>query len=126
MNLTIRELLNSKPVFEKLSQKSMPAKTAYRISKILKILNREFKDFDSMRKSLIQKFGERKDDNSDDWRVKEENVKEFTDEMNSIIEEEIILEGVMKFKLSDLESLELTPVEIYMIDSWIEDPDSLF
>lgn len=125
MNLTIKELLNAKPVFEKLSQKSMPAKTAYRISKILRILNQEFKDFDNTRKSLIQKFGEPKAENPEDWLVKEENIKIFTEEMNSIIDEEIILEGIVKFKLDDFETLDLTPIEIYMIESWIEDPDAL-
>jgi len=109
---------------KELVNKDVQIKTAYKLSKLLKILDNENQTFEEQKVKLFQKYGE-KDDNGElkvlvDGKVDidKKNIRlfnaEFTDLYN--IEIEIQFEPI---KLEDLEDIKLSTMVLYNLNEFI-------
>ena len=118
--VTLLELINSKNVFIKLSKTEFDIKTAYRLSKLIKSLNEEYIKLEEFNQSLYKKYG-RLDELSGKYIIKEEFTTVFSEEMNSLLTEEIEFD-ITKLKLSDLEKydISISPIEIIAIEKFLE------
>lgn len=112
------DIVNAKSVLEKLAVSNLPIKIAYRVSKILKKANIEYKDFDDTRISLIKKYGEVKEDGS--FEVFEDKKQQFSEDISLLLTEDVKGEF---FKLDIDEfpsSLELTPSEMSFLEPFLK------
>ncbi|MBK7107466.1 MAG: hypothetical protein IPH62_19540 [Ignavibacteriae bacterium] len=117
--VSLKELVHAKNVFVKLSQSSFDIKTAYKLSRLILVLNTEYSKFDEFRIKLVEKYGTLQDSK---YIIKDENQEIFNSEFESLLSEEVEI-NTTKFKISDLEKHDcvLTPVDIFAIEKFIED-----
>jgi len=125
IKVTIGELLNATEALQNLAKKELKARLALSISRILKNAEGEIQNFNDTRMNLIKKYGE-KDENGElittedgNCKIPEEGTKEFSNELNSLLEETIEI-NANKMTLEQLENLDFTPKDMVMLEPFIE------
>lgn len=119
MKITISEVLNSKPVLEKLVDKEISIKTAYRLSRIIKELNGELQHFEEQRQKLVHKYGKQQEDAPEgNIIVPEENMGPFQEELAELLTAEIDL-NCSPMNIEEFGDVKITTSEILLIDSFL-------
>ena len=59
INVTLNDILNSAETFREISNKSVPVKTAFRIARLIRELDKENATFDESRRKIVEKYAER-------------------------------------------------------------------
>ena len=124
IKVKLSELLNSTETLKKLSQKDFKAKLAWSISRLLKAAEQEIQEFNDTRMNLINKYGEKGDDGqlvTDDkgnCRIVPENIQEFSNELNELINTEVEI-NANPIDIELLEDLEFTPTEMTQLEPFI-------
>ena len=108
----LANLVNCVEPLGKLMQMQMPAATAFRCAKLLKVVEGELQIYDEQRKKLVEKYGE--DDKVD---PESKNWDKFVEEMNSILAEDVSLNAT-KIKEENLSKIEISPADIMNL-SWM-------
>jgi len=99
----------------RLPAKEMPAKASYRLGKIYRKLQPDIEAYEKTRIDLFKRLGTH-DEETDNWTIKEENMDDFTLEMEVLQEENITLEGVMKIEFGDISHLEFKAASILALE----------
>lgn len=90
IKLTIGKLKSIEESLGQLVNEKLPIKIAYRVSKLLPILQKEFKEAEDFRLKLINKYGTEGEDGN--ISVNPENMEQFITELNELYSEEISFE----------------------------------
>lgn len=124
MKVKMSALLAAMPAMAEFGKKDMPARAAYRVSKLVRKMNAAGKDFDKARMDAVKRHGEMKklDSGEDGWKVKPENREAFEKEMEALTAEEVDLEGCAVVPWADVEKLSLPPVILADLAEFIEEP----
>lgn len=126
INITLREIVDSSDIMKKLSQKSLKGKTAYYVARLLREVDKELTLFNETRSNLIKKYGEKdekgelKIDENGNCKFIPENIEKFYSEMDDILNNIIEL-NANKIELKDLENLDFTPIEMVVLEPFIEE-----
>ena len=126
IQVSLNDILNSIPVFREVSTKTLPVKTAFRIARLIRELDKENTTFDDSRRKIIEKFAER-DENNNMKQTEEGNIviqtdkiefcnKEMTDLLNMVVEV-----NADKLNIDDFGDIEITPIQMLAMDSFIEE-----
>lgn len=99
MKTTIKQVIDSSNALNTLMASKQPVKTAWRISRILRLLEPELKAYEEARMNLINQYAEI---DGDKFNVKAENVPAFNAGLESLLTEEIDL-AVEPIGISSLE-----------------------
>jgi len=99
MNITIKNILDSKEALERLAVEKLPVRTSYNLGKFLKAVNKELEIFNEFRNELLNKYGERQEDNT--YKIDSGNIQKFNDEVIELINIEVHFD----FELLLLDSL---------------------
>jgi len=125
IKVQLSELLNSVDALQKLSQTNLKARSAYYVSKLLKVADKEIQEFNDARMNLIKKYGE-KDENGElitddkgNCKILPENIADFQKELNDLLAVEAEL-NANKINLEELGDIEFTPKDISMMEAFIE------
>ena len=120
MKITISEVLNGKTVLEKLVDKEISIKTAYRLSRIIKVLNEELQHFEEQRQKLVQQYGKQQEDAPEgNVTVSEENIEPFQNDLTELLTAEIDL-GCEPMNINEFgDDVEIKTAELMMIDKFI-------
>ena len=120
MKITISEVLNGKTVLEKLVDKEISIKTAYRLSRIIKVLNEELQHFEEQRQKLVQQYGKQQEDTPEgNVTVSEENIEPFQNDLTELLTAEIDL-GCEPMNINEFgDDVEIKTAELMMIDKFI-------
>jgi hypothetical protein len=124
IKVKLSELLNSTETLKKLSQKDFKAKLAWSISRLLKAAEQEIQEFNDTRMNLINKYGEKGDngqlvtDEKGNCRIIPENIQEFSNELNELINTEVEI-NANPIDIELLEDLEFTPTEMTQLEPFI-------
>lgn len=125
IEVTVEEIVDSTSVVKQMMNMAMKSRVAYQIARLARELENELKTFENERMKLIQKYGE-KDENGDlktdengQYTIPKDNIKEFGDESNELLETKVEL-NVNKIKLEDLDC-ELNPGQILRIMPFVEE-----
>lgn len=111
-------LIESKDALEKLFNTDLPVRIAYKLGKIIKLLNTELKEFDEFRDKLLHKYGE--DQGEGKFLISAENAPLFNEDIKALLESEVTLQfsriyleelGDIKLSSKDLMALEYLIVE---------------
>jgi len=117
MKITISEVLNGKQVLEKLVDKEISIKTAYRLSRIIKVLNEELQLFEEQRQKLVQQYGEVQEDDS--VVVGKEKLQDFQNDLSELLTAEIDL-GCEPMNIDEFgDNVEIKTAELMMIEKFI-------
>jgi hypothetical protein len=117
MKVKLAKIFESKEILIKVIDMELPIKTAYKLSKIVKEVEKEFIVVDEMRNKLIKKLGIEKDGSIS---VPKEKEQEFYIEFTSLLNDETEL-NIEQINIDELENLNLTTKQIIAIDYLLKD-----
>ncbi len=115
---TIVELLNAREPLIKIANQPVKSVIAFRLLKILKLVNEELTRFDEIRNTLWQKHGNA-DPLTGQISISEEGKTVINTELTPILNEEVEL-TFTKININDLGNVELTAFEVMAIEKFIE------
>lgn len=104
------DLLNSKGSLEKLMSLDLPIVISYKLSKCIDLLNKELEHIENFRVELVKKHGST--DEQGNIKVLEENVDEFSKEYTSLMETEVDDLTFPEIKLSQIQNMSLSAIDI--------------
>ena len=123
--MTIESAYRARAALNKISHSAMPAKTAYKISKLSNFLKDDANFYTERLSQIIEQYGE-KDENGEldisgsGYKIQ----KDKTDECAAAIKELSEIEAAIpdaKIYLSELDGVELSPDDIAAIYAFIEE-----
>ncbi len=118
MDIKLIKVLNSQEALKRLADTKLPVKTAYRVSKLVKALEKELKDFEDFRNSLIMKYGESQ--GGGQYKISEIDIAKFNDEINEVMETEVHLE-FNSLKVNDLAEIDISATDMIVLDYLFEE-----
>ncbi len=99
----------------KLVNQDMPVRLSFTLSKLAKNIQEEMKNFEEQRIKLVQKVGEKQED--DTYKVADNRMAEFNKELLDLLNIEIDVEG--KIPISEIEkvdSIALSPQDVLSLE----------
>ncbi len=104
MKITLGEILNGKNSLEKLISKEIKIKTAFKLSKLAKMVTEEMQLYEEQRIGLVKKYGDEPDEKGA-TAVKPENNQKFIEELTELtgVEVELDFEPISVDELGDIE-----------------------
>ena len=117
MELQLGEILMMKPVIDKMIQTEISVKAAFKLSKLVRVLNPELQDIEKCRAELVNKHGEKAEDGG--TQVSKENEPLFIKEFDEFLQEttEVAIETM---SLDELCDIKMTTADISKIEKLIE------
>lgn len=123
---TIESLLTIKPVLQKLANTSMPAREAFSILKMLKLVDKEYESIEVVQRKMLDTYGAKNEDGTfttdekGNYIIKKEGIEDYVAEMQAFLGEKIEL-NCSKIKFSMLEKIDLTPAQMILIEDFIDE-----
>ena len=117
MKVKLEKIVNGKAALSKLLNEPLPIKASYRLSKIIRKVESELKDFEAKRFELIKKYGA-EDQEKQTWTVIPENVETFTKEINDLLSLEISLE-LDALHVEELGNASISATELLQLEGFI-------
>jgi hypothetical protein len=87
ITVQLLDIVNAKEPLERLAKEKLPARTAYRLHKILRKVDQILRDFETARGELVRKFGS-EDPEKQAWKVAPEKLAEFNGEYVELLQTE--------------------------------------
>ena len=126
MNVTLKDIVDSQEVMRLLSNKPLRGRAAFKVARLLKKLESELVTFNDTRIKLIENYA-KKDENGqfitneqNEYQFDEDNANLFVEEINKLLTEEIQIDA-SPILLNEIEELNFTPVEMTLIEPFIEE-----
>lgn len=126
--MKLRDISNAREVLIKLLTNPINAKLAYRINKISNKLMSELKTIENDRIKLVNEFAVQEEDTVVDGkeikgerRIPEEKISEFMIKFNNYLDGDSQVE-IEKIPFEILDELKVTPAEMSVLESFIEEP----
>lgn len=122
---TIESLLTIKPVLQKLANTSMPAREAFSILKMLKLVDKEYESIEVVQRKMLDTYGAKNEDGTfsidekGNYIIKKEGIEDYVTEMQAFLGEKVEL-NCSKINFSILEKIDLTPAQMILIEDFIE------
>lgn len=128
VKLTNRRIVTDANFLGALTQKQLPIKVSYAISKNISKIENELKIYNSEKQKLIDKYCDKDEegqniiDESNQLKIQSRHLDDWDYDINELLDIEIELD-IHKFKLDDLlhGSYEMSPAEMTLIDYMIEE-----
>lgn len=99
MKTTIKQVITSSEALNSLMASKQPVKVAWRIARIVRLLEPELKAYEEARMKVIKQYGEI---DGDKFSVTAENVPAFNDALAALLTEEIDL-ATEPIRIDDLD-----------------------
>jgi len=119
MKITLRKILAAKDALQRLIDKEINIKLAFKLAKIIKEINGEFSLFEERRVSLIKKYSD-KPDKDGSVKVKPENIQAFAKELNELEEIEVDL-NFKPMKLDEFGNIEMATKDLIALEDFIKE-----
>lgn len=123
--MTIENAYRARAALNKISHSAMPAKTAYKISKLSNFLKDDANFYTERLSQIIEQYGE-KDENGEPvisgsgYKIQKDKTDECTAAIKELSEIEAAIPDA-KIYLSELDGVELSPDDIAAIYDFIEE-----
>ena len=94
---TIESLLTIKPVLQKLANTSMPAREAFSILKMLKLIDKEYESIEAVQRKMLDTYGAKNEDGTfttdekGNYIIKKEGIEDYIAEL---LEQELFNKGI--------------------------------
>lgn len=121
----MKDLLNSTSTLQKISQQELRGIEAYKISKMLSIIDKEIQLYNQSHNKLLQECCIKNEkglveiDQNGQGTIKADKIEFYNEEISRMLNVSIEL-NIPQLELHDLENFILTPEDISKIDWWIE------
>lgn len=127
MVISMRQVLALQPVYDLIKKKTLPIKTAYKLSRLFKVIDSEARFYTEQLNTIIEQYALR-DENGDKVTTNEGNsiqiAPDYIDltsqKINELLSLDVELPDLM-FSLDELDSLGLTMEEVNAFFPLIQD-----
>lgn len=126
IQVTLNDILNNAEIFRELSTKVLPVKTAFKVARLIRELDKENITFDESRRKIIEKYAER-DDNGvikqtpeGNIQLQQDKIEECNNELVELLNTTIEI-NVDKINIDALSDIELTPAQMINLEAFIEE-----
>jgi len=116
MKMKLVDIKNAEEPLKKIMNKELNIKAAYKVSKVLKIVNSEMTAIEQSRVKLVHKYQEKQEDGS--IRVASGKEQQFMNEFVEFLQTDIDIDFV-PISIDDLDGISLTPADMIGIDKFI-------
>ena len=124
MKTTFKELRDAEQSFNRILQAPMDPKLSYRISKVAKKILDTLDSIDTHRKELINKYGEKKENNT--TAVPEKNMKAFQDEWDAYLDKEFDFEiQLIPYECIEQGGIKLSATDWALMGNFINVPANM-
>lgn len=126
IEVSLREIVESIPTFQEISQKEINIRTSFKIARIMQALETEYKTFGEMRDAMLQKYGETdeigqlKVTDDGNFSIKQDCIAAFNTDIANLLSTTVQL-NVSPISLNELEELTITPSKALSITAFIEE-----
>lgn len=118
MKLTLFEVQRAQKAFQKIMNAELPARVAFRLSRMGKVIDGVYMEIEAQRANLVKKYGTPTDDGI---TVDKENINTFQDEFGELLAKESVDLDIEPLKLELLESLKLSAIDMMALEPFIEE-----
>ena len=124
--LTLEQVANSRSVLKTLAEKSLNARLAYKVGKIILEVEQENQMLQEARMKIIQNYGEKNEDGSlkqsteGQITIPAESVEAAQKELNDLLATNVEL-NVLPLTMEDLESYSFSPSDMILLMPFIEE-----
>lgn len=128
INVTLQNMLDSMPVFQNLIGQKLTARGAFKVSKLVKAINKEYEIFDETRRTIVEKYADRNEageiqTNEDgNVQIKKELEQDFITELQNLLQTELEL-NAPKLTFVEIENCEFTPAQVEILENFVEDAE---
>ncbi len=118
MNVKLVTLINSKEALQKLIEKELPVKTAFKLNKVVKLISPELENFEEQRVKLIKKYGTSDQDNN--ITVSPNNLDEFGAQLNDLLNMDVNI-NFEPISLSELGDVTISTKDLLNLEYLIKE-----
>lgn len=123
MKTTLKELKEGRESFAKILDYPMDIKLSYRLRKIAGKIRDQFKTIEKYRRELIDKYGERKDDNIS---VPPAKLEEFNKELEKFLDKEFDLDvEIIPWDVVEKSGVKLSGTDFALLEKFVNMPEKL-
>lgn len=115
ISVTLAELLNSQQALQSLAQQPLPARLAFKLSKVLKAVTKELDQCNETRIQLCDRYGEKQEDGT--YTFSKANEEAVNAEYQELIKTEITLHAE-RIDLENLPGVTISAANIIFL-SWL-------
>lgn len=115
ITVSLGDLLNSQQALQALAQQPLPARLAFKLSKVLKAVTKELDAFNETRIQLCDRFGKKQEDGT--YEFSKANEELVNTEYQELIKTDVVLH-VERIDLENLPGLQITAANVVLL-SWL-------
>jgi len=125
IKVTLNDIITNNNLFREIHSKPMPARTAFKVARLIRELDKENEMFDKQRIDIVTRYAKR-DENGDmieennQVLIDDDKMKQFQDEFNALLDTEVEV-NAEKLSIDDLGDIELTPKQIMNLEKFINE-----
>lgn len=117
MTIKLESIQEAKPALEALIQKDMSMSAAYKVSKLVKAINAELKNYDEMRIKLLQDIGSTLNETGDNYVIPVDKRQIFAEKMQELLAVEV--EVPEKIDISG-EDISISPDQLLALEPFLD------
>lgn len=125
IKVTLNDIITNNNLFREIHSKPMPARTAFKVARLIRELDKENEMFDKQRIDIVTRYAKR-DENGDmieennQVLIDDDKMQQFQDEFNALLDTEVEV-NAEKLDIEDLGDIELTPKQIMNLEKFINE-----
>lgn len=125
IKVTLNDIITNNNLFREIHSKPMPARTAFKVARLIRELDKENEMFDKQRIDIVTRYAKR-DENGDmveennQVLIDDDKMQQFQDEFNALLDTEVEV-NAEKLDIEDLGDIELAPKQIMNLEKFINE-----
>lgn len=119
MEITLGQIYASFNLLNRIVDQQLPIRLAFRFTRLIRELNKEFQSLEKLRDELVRKYGEEVEDQEGSFRVSEDNREAFMADFKDLLEEKVeIVWELLSIEDPGVSNLQLTVRELNIL-GWL-------
>ena len=119
MEVTLGQIYASFNLLNKVVDQTLPVRLAWRFTRLIRELNKEYTALETLRDGLVKKYGEAVEGQEGSFRVSEDKREEFMTDFQDLLTETVDIEWeLVSVEAPGLESLSLSVRELSIL-GWL-------
>lgn len=126
IQVTLNDILNNSEIFRELSSQALPVKTAFKVARLIRELDKENTTFDESRRQIIEKYADRNEDGTikqtaeGNIQLQPNKIEECNKELIELLNTTIEI-NADKININALGDIKLTPAQMINLEAFIEE-----
>ena len=122
IKVTLNDIITNNNLFREIHSKPMPARTAFKVARLIRELDKENEMFDKQRIDIVTRYAKRNENGEENNQVliDDDKMQQFQDEFNALLDTEVEV-NAEKLDIEDLGDIELTPKQIMNLEKFINE-----